>query len=429
MTAAARSGERTQGTGPPPGTAGALLCGAIVAEKRVELYFEGADGAIGFATPDMAAAFRKVVHGWPATEGAGPMGPFAELWGDGARWTLDVLRPDPRQRTYDPVNAICDLIVELNWSRLRRNVQLMCLHAAGVEMGDALVVFPSGRRAGKSTLTAELARRGHRVFSDDVLSVDLDGDGVAQGLATGIAPRLRLPLPPRASTGFRDWVAADPGPANRQYKYLTDAPVAPCGASRPLGAIVTLERVDGDAAPAFSRMDAGEVLPVLIHQNFGRFVHAGRALAAFEAIARDLPCLKMTYGDFERAADFLEAHAAGGLLAGAAVAGTGHAAEPVFARPSEDFDPARAYRRRSGLRSTEIDGVSFVADANGVGIFRLETGMLPIWVLLEEPITAEEIAEVLGALFPNVEGKTVRQDVDGALRQLAKAGLIAAVAP
>jgi hypothetical protein len=398
-----------------------------MASGRTELTFDGTDGAIVFARPDMAAAFRRVVHGWPATDAPRPAGPFAEVWPAGARWTIELLRPEPRQQRHDPVNGICDLIVELNWSRLRRRTDLMCLHAAGVEMGGSLVVFPSGRRAGKSTLTAELSRRGHRVFSDDVLAVDLDAAAVPRGLATGIAPRLRVPLPDDAPQAFRHWVAADAGPENRQYKYLTGAPVAAHGSSLPLGAIVTLDRVEGDVSPTVAQMDAGEVLPVLIHQNFGRFGHAGRTLAAFEAIARDLPCLRLTYGRFEEAADFLEARVAGGLLGSGAAARAADGTTPIFGGMVAPYDPARAYRRRPGFRSVDIDREAFVADADGIGIFRLGQGMLPIWRLLEEPLMAREIVAVLGVIFPNVGRDILTNDVDAALRQLNEAGLIEAV--
>lgn len=398
-----------------------------MAGKRIELTFDGADGAIDFAAPEMARAFRRVVHGWPLAEASGPAGPFAEVRPSGDRWVVEVLRPEPRSKGYNPVNAICDLIVELNWSRLRQRNELLCLHAAGIAMGDALVVLPSGRRAGKSTLTAELARRGHRVFSDDVLAVDLDGAGVPRGLATGISPRLRVPLPKEASKGFCDWVAADAGPANRQYKYLTDAPVAAYGSSLPLGAIVTLDRVDGEVAPRLREMDPGKVLPVLIHQNFGRFGHAGRALAAFEAITRDLPCLRLTYGSFEEAADLLETSVEGGLLTRKAVTRKVHRGVPDFGGIVAPFDGSRAYRRRSGFQGVEIEGEAFVADTDGVGIFRLDQGMLPIWRLLEGPIRASDIVDILGEVFPDVSREILATDVDAALRQLNRAGLIEVV--
>ena len=300
----------------------------------------------------------------------------------------------------------------------------MCLHAAGIQMGQALVVFPSKRRAGKSTLTAELARRGHRVFTDDILAVQLNEHGIAEGLATGVSPRLRLPLPSEASSGFCDWVAADSGPANKQYKYLTEAPAAAFGSASPIGAIITLDRVDEDIPPAFSQMDTEEVLPVLIYQNFGRFANAGRVLSAFGAIASELPCLKLTYGNFERAAEFLEAAVEEGLLADGAVADTNTARLPDFEQKNAPFDPERAYRQRAGFQCIRTGDEAFISDASGIGIFRMGPGMMPIWLLVEETMTLEEIVLVMSEMDPDVGRKTLRRDIRIGLEKLNKAGLI-----
>lgn len=395
-----------------------------MSDEPIDVLFKGADGAIRFASDDMVRAFQRVAHGWPVDTDQSEQDLFAQVHPEGTRWFVDILRPERRQKSYNPVNGICDLIVELNWSRLRQNNELMCLHAAGIAMGQALVVFPSRRRAGKSTLTGELSRRGHRVFTDDILAVRLSNDGIAEGLATGVSPRLRLPLPPEASHRFCDWVESDRGPANRQYKYLTEAPVADYGDSAPIGAIVTLDRVEEDVAPVFSDMDAKDVLPILIHQNFGRFPNAGRILSAFGAIARDLPCLKLTYGSFERAADFLEAAVKDGLLSAGAVADTDTAILPDFETHYSPFNAEQRYRQRTGFQCIETGDEAFISDASGTGIFRMGQGMMPIWLLLEQPVTLDQIVEVMGDVFPDVTPDTLLKDTRKAMIQLNKAGLI-----
>ncbi len=398
-----------------------------MAGEEVEVVFEGADGAIRFASDDLVRDFQRVVHGWPQEHPHIAKDLFADVRLEGARWSVEILRPEPRQKSYDPVNGICDLIVELNWSRLRQNTQLICLHAAGVDMGQALVVFPSKRRAGKSTLTAELARRGHPVFTDDILAVQLNAKGVAEGLATGVSPRLRLPLPPDVSPRFADWVAGDTGPANRQYKYLTEAPVASFGAPSPIGAIVTLNRVTEDVPPRFEDINVKDVLPVLIHQNFGRFANSGHILSALGAIASDLPCLELTYGNFETAADFLEAAVQDGLLSVGAIADTGRKDLPDFDMTHAPFDAARRYHRRAGFQCIETGDEAFISDASGRGIFRMGPGMMPIWVLLEEPITLMEIVAVMHDIYMEVDSETIKRDVRTGLQKLNKAGLIEAV--
>lgn len=373
----------------------------------------------------MATAFRQVVHGWPAKAGAGPLDGFAEVTADGDAWKVAIARPEPRRHVFDPVNAICELIVELNWSRLRQQPGLICFHAGAVEIAGRLVVFPSGRRAGKSTLTAELTRRGHRPFSDDILAVSPAADGTVMGLGTGVAPRLRLPVPDTAPEASARWVDNDPGPFNRQYKYLTGAPVPREGTPAPIGAIVTLDRDDAHDAPALTPLRPENILPILIHQNFGRFVHSGRALSVFEAIARDLPCLRLSYREFSEAADVVERLGRDGTLgATAAVEPDNRDHADLSNRPRRAFDPALRYRRTTGFTAAEISGEAYVADTSGVGIFRLNGGMLPIWTLLEEPIGAAEVVDILQQVFPDTGRDALTRDVHDALSQLRTAGLI-----
>ncbi|MEJ6390248.1 hypothetical protein [Gymnodinialimonas ulvae] len=401
-----------------------------MASARITRHYNGTDGAIQFATPALRDAFETVVHGWPATDGAGPEGVFATVAQSvTGGWQINGLRPEPFERAFTEVSGICDLIVELNWSRLRQQGALMCLHAAAVEMADGrLVIFPSGRRAGKSTLTAELARRGHRVFSDDILPVTLTAQGMITGLATGVAPRLRLPLPRGAPWDFADWVAADCGPADRQYKYLLSAPVAVYDAPARIAAIVTLNRGGTPGAPSFAPMGPGEMLPILIHQNFGRFVHSGRALAVFDALVRGVPCVQLNYDDLGAAADLIEAMASEGLLSGGARADD---AQDGVARLDEaggaTFVPHLAYGQRPGLTVTEIGGAAYVADASGIGIFELNAGLLPIWRLLEEPMCAVEVTAILSEVYGAGAPPTLAQDVTHAMAHLTAAELIAPV--
>lgn len=390
------------------------------------LHFDETDGAVAFFGPPTCEAFRAVVHRWPCRPASDGMPVFALCAAEGAgTWRVTGSWPEPWRRDHDPVNAICDLVVELNWSRLRARADLMCLHAGAVAMGGGLVVFPAGRRAGKSTLSAELARRGHTIFSDDILAVTADEEGVAQGLGTGIAPRLRLPLPPEAPAVFADWVAADAGPSNRQYSYLTDAPVAAQGQAAALGAIVVLDRDAGAGAPRVSPMAADAVMPLLIHQNFGRFVHSGRALATFAALVRDLPCLKLSYASFDAAADCLETLAAEGRFGGQAISAPGHAGAADFDRaPVAAPVPGRAYRQGAGFTEVSIGGEAYVADAAGRGIFRLNPGMIPIWRLLAEPVDTADVVDVLAEIFPEVARDTLDADVAQAFEALAAADLI-----
>lgn len=88
----------------------------------------------------------------------------------------------------DPFTAVEDFHYRfLDWHSLE-NRNHFCLHGAAVRLGDGLVVFPSKKKAGKSTLVSELARQGETVFCDDVPPVDPES---WHGIAFGIQPRVR----------------------------------------------------------------------------------------------------------------------------------------------------------------------------------------------------------------------------------------------
>ena len=98
-------------------------------------------------------------------------------------------------------------------------------------MGGGLIVFPSTYRAGKSTLIAALAASGVRTHADDLMPLT-QGEGVA----LGINPRLRRPLPANAPDRLLMFVARHAGPRDRRYQYL-DLPaplLSPHGERRPI---------------------------------------------------------------------------------------------------------------------------------------------------------------------------------------------------
>ncbi len=66
---------------------------------------------------------------------------------------------------------------------------LLPIHASAVRLGDSAVAFAADSGGGKSTLAALLHRRGYPLMCDDVVALELMGEGIA--LHPGV-PRLRL---------------------------------------------------------------------------------------------------------------------------------------------------------------------------------------------------------------------------------------------
>ncbi len=380
----------------------------------------------------LLATLSAIVSAWPVALSARRPGadPFATLRPlSDTSWQIDKHMGDGTA-TLDPVNAVCDFVAEISWERLRSRPDLLSLHAAAVDFSGRLVLFPAARRSGKSTLAAALARRGHRLFSDDFVPVEIDPvERTIRGLANGIAPRLRLPLPEDSSEAFRAWVAADPGPENRQYKYVSGAPLAGANEALPLGAVVVLDRQEGAVAPRLEPIDAQDVLARLILQNFARSLHAGRILKSIEAMVAGLPSYRLSYSSFEAAADFLQAAPELAALPPARFSGdlpeTLHAVLPEdLAVPEFGFDPGVAYVQCSGLTETGAGDDRFLADVQGTAIHRLNPGSTLIWRLLEEPLRLDDVVAVMAEIHPTVDPARIHADAERTMRGFLAARLI-----
>src|SRR5690606_30526187 len=115
------------------------------------------------------------------------------------------------------MNVVSDIHAVMSDWVLLRHASPLCLHAAAAVMGG-LAWLPAVGKAGKSTRCAELAARGHLLYCDDVLPID---PSTGLGLAMGIAPLLRLPLPKVAGEALRGLVQSSTGPRNKKWVYLT----------------------------------------------------------------------------------------------------------------------------------------------------------------------------------------------------------------
>jgi hypothetical protein len=375
-----------------------------------------------------------VIPTWPATlESTPPLTPpFATIRPtEKGKWAIDVHVGKGDRREWDAVDVVCDLISEIAWERLRSRPELLCLHAAAVSFGQRLVVFPNARRSGKSTLAIALARLGHELFTDDFLPVEVERhEATLLGIANGIAPRLRLPLPEDFATSFQAWVDNDPGPENDRYKYLLDIPLAKGLDTMPLGAVVVLKRQDDTIEPQLHPIGRSEALDRMIRQNFSRDMHSGRILKSIEVLTEHVPCFCLTYSSAESAAECLHLNTELARLPAARMNREflfdDHRPAGQPQSPQTVFDNCSAYVQTSGLFETEVSGECFLADRQGKTIHRLNQGSVAIWQVLSEPTTLEELTEILSAAFPDVDGTRLRIDGENIMRQLSDAGLIEA---
>ena len=51
-------------------------------------------------------------------------------------------------------------------------------------------------------------------------------------------------------------------------------------------------------------------------------------------------------------------------------------------------------------------------------------GMIPIWHILQDPVSLTDIVDIMREVYPDVDPTTLGQDASDALRQLNDAGLV-----
>lgn len=408
-----------------------LVPGVSSMDGARDIVFEGLSAPLRLiGAAGVLPLFRRIVAGWrwhcrPADPEARPFYTIRAV-GDAPLLCCDCHVEERPQRWFDPVNAVCDAVSVLALALPAERPEVICLHAAAVAMAGRLVVFPNIRRAGKSTLSAALARAGHAVFSDDVLPVHWSDAGQAFGSAMGCAPRLRLPLPESAGQGFRNWVAGVAGPANAQYQYLALPDQPPHGAVLPLGAFVILDRQDGTVAARLERVSPDVAMDALLFQNFTRDRHSADILEAIGRTLAERPAYRLTYSDLDSAVACLE---------GAFAAWPDAAPEPAAGRTFRMAEPQaaagqpptldRPLVQRAGCLSVTIGDKLYLSDPEGRAIHRTDPLAAAIWELLADPIPGAELLGLLAEGFPDTAPDQIAADLTRLLTRMHGNGLIA----
>jgi len=204
----------------------------------------------------------------------------------------------------NPVDTVCDLIVDLIHAYVSDHRGLLCLHCAAVELNQGLVIFPNTYRAGKSALSLKLVATGARLFSDDVLPLSSQGD---VGMALGILPRLRLPMPQGISPDFRNFVISRAGPQNSRYLYvkLGLSEQAVLGTTVPVRGITILQRGE-NVTPRLLEVKKSTVVKDMILRNFARQNPGLKIVDRLYAIVENAQCYRLEYDDLDQAANLLQ---------------------------------------------------------------------------------------------------------------------------
>lgn len=391
--------------------------------------FDGVAAPFAFhdGTEDLLGPLAKILRGWPrraaGTDDAPPLAHIRrrdETYRIEAPWLAEPVVESCL------VRALGNLAVDVVEAYLHTHASRLCLHCGAVERDGRLVVFPSRSRAGKSTLMARLAAEGMPVFTDDVLPLsESDRDGIS----LGIPPRLRLPLPARASAQLRAFVSAHGGLGDEDYLYLDPPPPAsvPYGRALPLGAIVLLDRRE-DGSARLVPAGRGEGLHELIVQNLAPTLGKGEAVPRLRDLVAALPCFTLVYSDLEDAAATIRAAFDDWARIAALAPAAARVARPEAGPQAADLPPAppaaRLYRRADNVVLHEIEDTPFLVDASGDAVFRLNPVALGVWNLLAVPLSPEQALAILAQAFPDDDPGCIASDVGDLFAALGASGLI-----
>lgn len=203
----------------------------------------------------------------------------------------------PSRTTMNVVSDIHDAFID--WY-LTERPHLFCLHAAAVLSPAGLVCFPSTRKAGKSTLCAQMAADGSQLFGDDVLPVDPE---TGMALALGLPIMLRRPLPKELPQGTTAFVRERTGPKGPRWLYLCLRPgeIAPFDAQARIAAFILLRRNQSGEA-RLNPIDPSTVLSEVIMQNLANKTASHRVLDCMADLVGRSSCYELVYSDTAQAA-------------------------------------------------------------------------------------------------------------------------------
>ena len=165
-----------------------------------------------------------------------------------------------------------------------------CLHASAVAFGETAVAFVGSPGAGKSTTAAALARHGHAILSDDVVTLtERDGSFFVHPAY----PYLCL-WPESVQSLYGSPDALPRFSANYEKRYLTLGKRELRFAERalPLAAIYILGDRRGDPAPLVEELAPQKAFLALVADTFAtNTLDSGMRAKEFEILARLAPCV------------------------------------------------------------------------------------------------------------------------------------------
>ena len=395
---------------------------------RLLLQFDGLTGPIALVRcPELRDLLTTLSPGWTGRvceKSDSDEQPLITVRRDAEGYWLASRRNPKPDRHKAAVDATCALIAELFWPFLEAEPDLLCVHGAAVEFAERLVVFPNRYRAGKSLLSAALAAAGRRLFTDDVLPIV---SGTERGLALGVRPRLRIPVPDDLDARTRQFIDERAGPSSERYLYLNtrEAEQATRGAQLPIGAFVLLER-DASVKPAMTPISFGAVMGQLVWQNFARCLHHAEILRRFRQLSESARCFRLSYARVEQAVTLLgeafDTWPDAPVQRNATQAAT---VDSISCLKTAGTSP-RFFTRDPRVVESIADGEHFLSNADGTAIHHLNLLGSTVWQLLMNDISTTELVDAVHYAYPDVRWERIEADVRKLIAKLVESGLVVA---
>ena len=349
--------------------------------------------------PDAVQALVQAMPGWPLTvypaQGATP---DTYIYRDNDGMWQGSRHEENEFELPTAASAACSLVGELVARRLEAEPTLLGLHCGSVEINGKLVLFPESSKAGKSTLTVAFAAAGYRVFGDDVLGLTVQGEGVAMG----VAPRLRMPMPDSFSAEFVEYAERHAGPEDERYRFVIPAEnrLAHYDDKSPVGAIVLLERSPQTLEPEVVKLAPGEGLLQLLSQNFADSDTPDEELIErLLPLIQRVPCLMLRYCEPLAGARYLAKAIDNPQLQPANSASLLNYI-PASVEGAAPCDLGRIWLPAEGVSSYALGEELFLIHPATGDIHRLNASGRIAWQLLQhEPLSAHALSDVIAAYF------------------------------
>jgi hypothetical protein len=139
---------------------------------------------------------------------------------------------------------------------------LLPLHASAIATPRGAVAFLGASGAGKSSIAAFLARRGHRILADDICLVDPAAPHDQRMLP--VAPWLKLWSATLDAMGESSRGLSRIFSDDEKYRYTLQALQAPT----PLAELILLERTEGQTEASFERLTPVHALHAMLDLTY-----------------------------------------------------------------------------------------------------------------------------------------------------------------